>query len=585
MEFFDMNVPYYESDRNISDKDKASRKATRLKLLVKAIELGYGGLAYNRVLKGVMSDLDRCSIPLFPFSSLTKISPSISSSVKLHRQVLGLPLSAPFRQFTRLTVIVESSSQALSLNSGNPILKSYDIVAVRPMNQSAFEQACQTSEVDMISIHFSDKMPFRLKHPMVKAAIQRGVYFEITYSGLITDAQTRRQLISNAKLLVDWTRGKNLIISSAAPSVSEMRGPYDIANLTSLLGLPMERAKAALSKNCRALLTHAVRRKHYYKEAVRVELIPSTGNSDETKEKLLNDWLLNWDPISSGDGDLLLDEMKNSVSASNLVSKTVKAIDFASVMNSIASAAEEAVKHPYTVSEETNRDGLNSKPIDCANHLTDVENTNVLEDTKIPDASLVLEDDKMEEDLILTVSSGPSILESSDYHTLKKHVNVEGEEQGMETTEFKGEEQGMETTESKGEEQRMEITESKGEEQGMEITESKGKEQGMEITESKGEEQGMEITESKEMDMVVMGELTYDKDDDLVNTDLATQEQKKIENQAETSCTVTFDKFPGKIILKPRKRHRGFLFPLRRLLTPINFKRKAKKSKAVIQLM
>ena len=55
----------------------------------------------------------------------------------------------------------------------------------------------------------------------------------------------------NFQLLVDWTRGKNLIISSAAPTVYELRGPYDVANLSFLLGLSLERAKAAVSKNCR----------------------------------------------------------------------------------------------------------------------------------------------------------------------------------------------------------------------------------------------------------------------------------------------------------------------------------------------
>ena len=33
--------------------------------------------------------------------------------------------------------------------------------------------------------------------------LQRGVYFEITYSGLIMDAQVRRQMISNAKVRVE----------------------------------------------------------------------------------------------------------------------------------------------------------------------------------------------------------------------------------------------------------------------------------------------------------------------------------------------------------------------------------------------
>jgi ribonuclease P/MRP protein subunit RPP1 len=58
-------------------------------------------------------------------------------------------------------------------------------------------------------------------------------------------------LFINFQLLVDWTRGKNLIFSSGAPSVNELRGPYDVANLSLLLGLSMERAKVAISKNCR----------------------------------------------------------------------------------------------------------------------------------------------------------------------------------------------------------------------------------------------------------------------------------------------------------------------------------------------
>lgn len=52
-------------------------------------------------------------------------------------------------------------------------------------------------------------------------------------------------------MLVNWTKGKNLIISSAAPTANEVRGPYDIANLFSLFGLSTERAKSAVSRNCR----------------------------------------------------------------------------------------------------------------------------------------------------------------------------------------------------------------------------------------------------------------------------------------------------------------------------------------------
>ncbi|XP_054800047.1 protein GAMETOPHYTE DEFECTIVE 1 [Prosopis cineraria] len=331
MGFFDLNVPYLER----LPTDKATLERQRIKIVVKAMELGYTGIAYNRTIKGVMSDSHRCCIPLLTLSSLLKVAPSLSLSVKLHRDLLGIPSAAPFRQYTRLTVCVENSLQAQALNSGNPILKTYDLVAIRPLNQTVFDQACERMEVDIISIDFSGKLPFRLKQPMVKAAVERGVCFEVIYSGLIMDTQIRRQLICNAKLLVDWTRGKNIILSSAAPSVNELRGPYDVANLSSLLGLSKEKAKAAISKNCRTLLTNSLRKKQYYKGAIKVEVGPSAAASKF--EEAWHNELLKWDPISSGEGDLLLDDMAKSFSLSCKASRTTKAIDFASAIGSIPS--------------------------------------------------------------------------------------------------------------------------------------------------------------------------------------------------------------------------------------------------------
>ncbi|KAJ9543751.1 hypothetical protein OSB04_023458 [Centaurea solstitialis] len=332
MVFFDLNIPYTESNKRNSNS--TADKATRLKLAVKAMELGYTGVAYNRTITGVMSEADRCSISLFPLSSVLKVSPSISASVNLHRRLLNVPTSTPFRQYTRLTVVVDTPSQGSALNSGNPVLKTYDIVAVRPLKQDAFDQACKNYEVDIIAIDFSENR-FRLKQPLIKAAIERGVYFEITYSSLVMDVQLRRQMISNVKLLVDWTRGQNLIFSSAAPSVTELRGPYDVANLGCLLGFSTERAKAAVSKTCRSLLENALRKKKFFKEAIRVELI-SPAEQTKIEGADFDDWL-EWDPISSGEGDLQLDDMAKSFAASNKESKTVKAIDFVSILDGLPS--------------------------------------------------------------------------------------------------------------------------------------------------------------------------------------------------------------------------------------------------------
>ena len=51
------------------------------------------------------------------------------------------------------------------------------------------------------------------------------------------------------KVLIKYTRGQNIIFSSAASCVNELRGPNDVANMSTLFGLSMEHAQAAVSKN------------------------------------------------------------------------------------------------------------------------------------------------------------------------------------------------------------------------------------------------------------------------------------------------------------------------------------------------
>uniref|UniRef100_A0A0E0MIK5 RNase P subunit p30 family protein n=1 Tax=Oryza punctata TaxID=4537 RepID=A0A0E0MIK5_ORYPU len=132
---------------------------------------------------------------------------------------------------------------------------------------------------------------------MLKLALQRGLHLEIAYSPLIAaDAASRTHAIAQAKLLVDWTKGNNLIISSAAHTASEIRGPYDAINLSSyLLGLSAQRAKAAISINCRSLISKALRKKHFYKETIRIDRLLPNEQLNPANFKLA-DWI-GWDPM------------------------------------------------------------------------------------------------------------------------------------------------------------------------------------------------------------------------------------------------------------------------------------------------
>ncbi|KAF3974503.1 hypothetical protein CMV_002181 [Castanea mollissima] len=255
------------------------------------MELGYIGIAYNGPIKGVMSDNDRCSISLLLCQSPPR-SPQCS---------------------TRLTVCVENHSQALALNSG------------------------------------SREVAFRLKQTKVKAAIERGVYFEIMYSDLITDVQTRRQMISNAKncKILNFSIDNlmfmnNRLLTHMSCMCGHLFGSFMVCDLefyrkkghdikiswclfVDLVNDGIYLLKLWAVTWClevvgvfnvhdafKTLIANSLRKKQFYKDAIRVEAIPSGAQLDSNKP-LAGDWF-KWDPISSGK-----DNGKISLSAAEFV--------------------------------------------------------------------------------------------------------------------------------------------------------------------------------------------------------------------------------------------------------------------------
>jgi len=108
-----------------------------------------------------------------------------------------------------------------------------------------------------VSLDFSEKMPFFIKSAPVNLAIQRGIVFEIQYSAAIRDAASRKAFITNATQLIKSTRGMNIIISSGAKHAMELRGPYDVMNLSHLFGLSQDKARKAMTETARHVLYHS----------------------------------------------------------------------------------------------------------------------------------------------------------------------------------------------------------------------------------------------------------------------------------------------------------------------------------------
>lgn len=134
---------FYDLSLGVDGLDANSRR----ELVCQSLQLGYTSIAADHMHSGPLADSDRSSVKPLDVASVLAAASGIAESVKFHQRLLGVPAEQPFRQYSRITVVLDDLAHASALNSANPVLRTYDVVAVRPMNQRAFELACKNSEV------------------------------------------------------------------------------------------------------------------------------------------------------------------------------------------------------------------------------------------------------------------------------------------------------------------------------------------------------------------------------------------------------------------------------------------------------
>ncbi|KAF1975761.1 PHP domain-like protein [Bimuria novae-zelandiae CBS 107.79] len=146
----------------------------------------------------------------------------------------------------------------------------YDLIAARPTDEKTLQQACQSLDVDIISLDLTQKYATHFKFPMLGTAVSRGVKIELCYSAAILsmDPTAKKNVIGNATQLIRVTRGRGLIFSSEAKTVLGLRAPSDVMNLASVWGLGLERGKDALTKEPRSVVEFARLKRQSYKGIV-----------------------------------------------------------------------------------------------------------------------------------------------------------------------------------------------------------------------------------------------------------------------------------------------------------------------------
>jgi ribonuclease P/MRP protein subunit RPP1 len=167
----------------------------------------------------------------------------------------------------RLIKLSRVNLSALQIEENTSLIpkcrKVYDLISCEPYSDETFRKLCTLVDCDIISIDFSRPLPFRLHAGHVGAALKRGVVFEVCYSKLLQDETTRRNVFSGARLLCRCTRGKGVILSSGARNHLDLRTPFDIANIATLLDLKGAQAKQSVASTRRTLVDRVVRNKFF----------------------------------------------------------------------------------------------------------------------------------------------------------------------------------------------------------------------------------------------------------------------------------------------------------------------------------
>ena len=196
--------------------------------------------------------------------------------------VIAVPSECRMRVITRLTLCLEDQATIYKVMQ-NPVLKEYDLMAVEPLNDKILNQISSGSlEPDVVTFDLSQRLPVDMKRANLKLPISRGVCFEICFTQAFTGQSSRANTFSSAQLLVDKTKGKNVIISSGAKTCINMRGPYDAAAIGLLFGMKELRCKESVFRSGDTCIRHAECRKNSSLLAV------SVGCSlDDPKDKML----------------------------------------------------------------------------------------------------------------------------------------------------------------------------------------------------------------------------------------------------------------------------------------------------------
>lgn len=245
-----------------------------LELITSAICDGYSILAINHIKTGLVAN-ETISKNVELFSNKDNIKKYYEQNcVKfLNGENNHIMNWDNIKILNRLTIEISEQKELYQLSCPNNYMKSFDIIAVKPMNDKIFE-SCLSSEIncDIIVLNFDVKYSFMSKKHLITSSLEKGVFYEVEYGKFVTNNESRGVFISNFLLFNDIIKGKNLIISSGAENYFMHRSPFDITTVfETIFELKHDIIKPMICENCQKVILKCIQRK-YYKTTVNINI-------------------------------------------------------------------------------------------------------------------------------------------------------------------------------------------------------------------------------------------------------------------------------------------------------------------------
>ncbi|KAL1405527.1 RNA-binding RNA processing protein rpp1 [Vanrija albida] len=260
-----------------------------------------GHVGYNVVAYTVSAEQSNAVTPC-PFGTAdARVLPYPNLDPRFAKSSDAGPSQPTLVQVTRYHMRLDDGKVHPITAANTNALHDYDILSAYVGSEKAFQVACVElsnpgpNQLSIITIPLHERpFNFRLNRKQVRQALRMGVVFEIPYAaGLYPPASVpqesarryRQNFLANARELVRVTEGKGIILSSGPDgSSSSLRGPLDVVNLATILGVPANLAKEALSLTPKKVLLRAQARRTHKAVTSAPRLVPPPGGAAAADE-------------------------------------------------------------------------------------------------------------------------------------------------------------------------------------------------------------------------------------------------------------------------------------------------------------